>query len=212
LVNELRQERKCFACGEHGHYKSDCPKNTKENIDETRQAVQATTLMTYANKMSNNPINPRWILCDSESTVDVIKNKNMLVNIRHIDNPIEITGIQRGLIRIHQVGDLVAYGTVYYHPEVSANILSFDHIALRFKSVTYDNRKKDAFVVQRDDGSYIEFIPSKDGLYHYHYSLSIQHSKDIAEGVKQHNTMLINTVEGLKRNFNKREIEQAENA
>jgi len=49
---------KCLACGEHGHYKSDSPKNTKEKIEETGQMIQATTLMTYANYVSNIPISP----------------------------------------------------------------------------------------------------------------------------------------------------------
>jgi hypothetical protein len=63
-------------------------------------------------------------------------------------------------------GDLLGNGTVYYHPEVAANILSFHILSKRFKSVRYDNTKKDAFVITRDDGSEMEFIPSKEGLYH----------------------------------------------
>jgi hypothetical protein len=38
-------------------------------------------------------INPMWILCDNESTVDIIKNKNMVTNIRHTNKPINITEI-----------------------------------------------------------------------------------------------------------------------
>lgn len=40
--------------------------------------------------------------------------------------------------------------------------------------MTYDNKMKDAFVIKRDDGSEMEFIPSKEGLYHYDFNISIK--------------------------------------
>jgi hypothetical protein len=51
----------------------------------------------------------------------------------------------------------LGYGTVYHHPSVAANILSFHKLVKRFKSVKYDNGIKDAFVVTRDDDSTMEF-------------------------------------------------------
>jgi hypothetical protein len=66
-----------------------------------------------------------WILCDNESTVNIIKNQNMVTNIRITNHPIEITGIRGEPIRVTQVGDLMGYSTVYHHPAVVANILSF---------------------------------------------------------------------------------------
>jgi hypothetical protein len=71
-------------------------------------------------------------------------------------------------------GDLIGYGTVYYNTEVAANILSFYKMTKRFKNVSYDNTKKDTFIVKRDDGSDMEFFPSKDGLYHYDFNKSIK--------------------------------------
>jgi hypothetical protein len=66
---------------------------------------------------------------------------------------------------IKQEGELPGYSTVYFHPEVAANILSFHKLTKRFKTVTYDNRVKDAFMVHQDDGSNMEFKPSDEGLY-----------------------------------------------
>jgi hypothetical protein len=66
-------------------------------------------------------IDPLWILCDNESTVDIIKNRNMVTNIRSTNNPIEITGIGGQPIRIKHIGDLKGYGTIYHHPDVAAN-------------------------------------------------------------------------------------------
>lgn len=175
---------KCFKCGKMGHYKSDCQeKRNKEDESDVShkvcQVIQATTLMTNAQGMNEKEsINQIWILCDNESTVDIIKNKNMITNIRNTKKLIEITGIGGTKIRVNQVGDLFGYGTVYYHPEVSANIISFHHLAKRFKSVTYNNRIKDAFVVTQDHDSNMEFIPLPEGLYHYDFNISINRKKN----------------------------------
>jgi uncharacterized protein (DUF1684 family) len=61
-------------------------------------------------------------------------------------------------VRVKHEGDLMGYGTVYHHPEVAANILSFHKLTKRFKLLTYDNKMKDAFIVTRDEGS-------KNGVY-----------------------------------------------
>ena len=53
--------------------------------------------------------------------VDIIKNKNMLTNIRPPNNPVEITGIGGTKIRVNHIGDLLVYGSVYFHPDISAN-------------------------------------------------------------------------------------------
>jgi len=169
-------------------------------------------LMTQVKNMVNKEnINPMWILCDKESTVDIIKNKSMVTNIRNTNNLIEITGIGGEPIRVNKVADLLVYGTVYHHPSVAANILSFHKIIKRFKSVKYDNGVKDAFVVTRDDNSTMEFVPSREGLYHYDFLLSIKRRQE-AEKLKEQKAMVINTVEEVKQNFTKREIENAEEA
>jgi hypothetical protein len=61
-------------------------------------------------------------------------------------------------MKVHQEGDLQGYGTVYYHPDVAANILSIYKLTIRFQSVVCDNKKKDAFIVTSIDGSNTEFL------------------------------------------------------
>ena len=116
-------------------------------------------------------IDPMWILCDNESTVDVFNNATMLRNIRKTEHPIRIKGIEGNTVDVTEEGELLGYGTVYYHPQVTANVLSFFNMARRFKSITYNNQEKDAFVVQRDDDTVLEFCPSNEGLYYYDYNL-----------------------------------------
>jgi hypothetical protein len=82
--------------------------------------VTATTLMTRAViLMATNEqvIDPIWILCDNESTVDIAKNKDMLMNIHKTNKPIQLIGIGGCRTVGEQEGDLPGYGTVYlFHP------------------------------------------------------------------------------------------------
>jgi hypothetical protein len=90
--------------------------------------VTATILMTRARVMTLNnkeAIDPLWILCDNESSFDSIKNPRMITNVRRARKPLELTGIGGKPMKIYQEGDLIGYGTAYFHPDVVANILFF---------------------------------------------------------------------------------------
>jgi hypothetical protein len=210
----------CFKCNKKGHYKSDCPemRNTQQQQTQETNIVTATTLTTIATTLSTSTtesrINPMWILCDNESTVDIFNNKDILTNIRSAERPIKLKGIEGGFTVVDKEGDLMGYGKVYYHPQVTANVLSFFNIAKRFKSVKYDNMVKDAFMITRDDGSLMEFRPSDAGLYYYDFEESRRRTRRMQQLEKENSsmTMVIDTVEDRQRNFTKRELEGAEAA
>ncbi len=132
----------------------------------------------------------------------------MITNIRKSNNPIRLKGIEGNTVVVDQEGDLIGYGSVYYNSQVTANILSFFNMAKKFKSLVYDNNKKDAFVVTRDDGSQFKFILSKDGLYYYDFNNSIKRKKEM----EVRHSMIVNTVEEIKLKFTKREIADADKA
>jgi hypothetical protein len=69
---------------------------------------------------------------------------------------------------------------------------------------------KDASIITRDDGSKMEFTPSKEGLYYYNFENRIKRGTEQKEKIA--NTMLVKTVEEVQRNYTKREIEAAEAA
>jgi hypothetical protein len=54
-----------------------------------------------------------------------LKNRDFITNIRRAEKPIKLKKIEGGLMIIDQKGGLLGYGKVYYHPHVTANMLSF---------------------------------------------------------------------------------------
>jgi hypothetical protein len=61
--------------------------------------------------------------------------KSILVNIQRTENPIQLKGIEGNTIEVEEEADLLGYGTVYCHPKVTANVMSFFNTVRRFKSV-----------------------------------------------------------------------------
>jgi len=125
-----------------------------------------------------------------------------LTNIRKTRNPIRLKGIEGQTINITEMGDLLGYGSVYYNPQVMANVLSFHNMIKRFKSVVYDNQNTDA----RDVDTIMEFRPSPEGLYYYDFNTSINRQQ------RGEQTMVVESVEKLLRNYTEKEIKRAEAA
>jgi hypothetical protein len=103
---------KCFKCNKYGHYKSNCPEKEgdeeREELEsEVCQVITAMTLMTKVSFLNKEEIDPMWILCDNESTVNIFKNDEILTNIKRTDKPIEITGVGGQLTKITLEGGFV---------------------------------------------------------------------------------------------------------
>jgi hypothetical protein len=170
----------CHKCAKMGHYASECPDLAAEraaaNVNEG--TLSGATLLTagitdgdfdeheghFQFLQSNgNGITcqigqdgrlPRtWILLDNQSTVDVFYNRDLLTNIREGTSSMDIH-CNAGVASTNLEGELAGYGTVWYHPNGIANILSLSRMKEHGHRVTYDSHDGNKFTVhkQRRDG------------------------------------------------------------
>ena len=78
-----------------------------------------------------------WVLLDNQSTINVFVNRRLLKNIRRIEQYMYIH-CTAGVTRTNLVGDLPGYGTVWFHPDGIANILSLSRVKTKYR-ITFDS-------------------------------------------------------------------------
>jgi hypothetical protein len=113
------------------------------------------------------------VLCDSQSTCDVIVNGIFVINIR----PSKMTLVlrtQAGECRINMIADLPGVGTVWYYPNGVANILSQHRLVVNSGwDIEYSSKKyretNNTMDLKYDcitsEGIELSFPPNKDGLH-----------------------------------------------
>ena len=106
---------------------------------------------------------PEWILLDNQSTVDVFTNRRLLKNIRRAKTNMLIH-CTADVAKTNLIGDLPGYGTVWYHPNGIANMLSLSKVKEKYR-VTFDSDQNNQFIVHRPDGTQRVFQQSSRGLY-----------------------------------------------
>jgi len=74
------------------------------------------------------------------------------------------------IVIITMVGEIDGYGTVWFHPDGIANILSLSHIKSNFR-VTYDSHGSNQFIVQNSVGAEQAIKQSVQGLFYIDMSL-----------------------------------------
>ena len=144
---------------------------------------------------------PGWILLDNQSTVDVFTNRRLLKNIRRAKTNMFIH-CTAGVAKTNLIGDLPGYGTVWYHPNGIANILSLSKVKEKYRVIFYSD-KNNQFIVHRTDGTQRVFQQSPRGLYFLDTSLGSQPAAD-ANG-----TVLITTVADKANSFSHADYAQA---
>jgi hypothetical protein len=122
---------------------------------------------------SHKSMNLFDILCDNQSTCDVIVNGSMVINIRKSNVALRLR-TQAGECRIDMIADLPGVGTVWYYPEGVANILSQHRMVVNSGwNIEYSTKKfretKNISSLKYDcitsEGVVCSFVPNKDGLH-----------------------------------------------
>ena len=191
----------CYNCQSTGHYSTQCP----QPGTVTATSTTGTTLVQYAFMMAQSNtvtggIDPSWILLDSQSTISVFNNRDMLTNVRrspHVLRAITNGGFQDS----NMIGEFPNLGDVWYNRESIANILSLAEVR-KVCRVTMDTTTEPAMFVHRLDGSLMKFVEHPSGLYVFSNNNSASTTA----------YTMVSTVAEHKRMFSRRQLEDADRA
>jgi hypothetical protein len=135
-----------YKCNGTGHYARDCPGETT--------IVQAATLLQHGFILTQDaflltqnapPIDPSWILLDSQSMISVSRNCELLKNIRPSGRVLRAV-TNGGYQDSNLVGDFHKLGEVWFNEESIANILSLAEVR-KICRVTMDTTEEQAMIV-----------------------------------------------------------------
>ena len=146
---------------------------------------------------------PECILLDNQSTVDVFTNRHLLKNIRRSKKDMFIH-YTTGVAKTNLIGDLPGYGTVWYHPNGIASILSLSKVKEKYQ-VTFDSDINNQFIIYCTDGMQQIFQQSSRGLYLLDTSFTPQPATDT------NGTVLVTTVADNANNISNADYAQKNN-
>ena len=125
------------------------------------EAKPSATILANSHLIPNT-----WLLLDSQSTVHIMKNKDLIQDIYNVG---EGRGVRcycnGGYQDTQEKGVLPGFGKVWYNHTSLANILSFAKVSDRYR-ITIDTEKEQAFVVHIGDFE-MKFIRSDLDLYYH---------------------------------------------
>ena len=201
----------CHNCGKKGHKKADC-RSKKVFYSESREESAFFTTIAQFNPhdekdtenedhhvvvLSSSTISANTkLLLDTQASIHIIANKQLLENVEESDNTITVQGITRDVTQVTLIGTLKSIGIrVYYSPKVAANILSYAQLQ-HTHTCTFNN---DIFTaVPKCNGPTLIFT-NVNG----HYTMDIEEVIEIYATHVTHNLMRYNQkqIRGAQRAY-----------
>jgi hypothetical protein len=173
-----------------------------------RSFVQVAFCLAQVENHFPNGIPDHYVLLDSDSTVSIFCNANLLTDIHEVDDPLYLETNGGGYQISTQMGTIKDFGTVWYNPESIANILSLAQVR-QARRVTMDTDESPAFHVHKLDGSGSTiFTEHESGLYLHDTSTNVDNnsSKSIID------YSCLQTVAHNKSKFTTRQVDAADAA
>jgi hypothetical protein len=176
-----------------------------------RTFVQVALCLAQMDNHFPNGIPNHYVLLDSDSTVSIFSNADLLSDIHEVDEPLFLETNGGGYQVSTQRGTLKDFGLVWYNPESIANVLSLAQVRLHCR-VTMDTADLPAFHVHKRDGSRSTlFAEHESGLYLYDASTPTDtvdnHSNDSVVAYS-----CLQTVTANKAKFTTRQVKAADAA
>ena len=107
----------------------------------------------------------KWVLLDSESTTDIFCDRDLLYNVRRVDEIMKLD-TNGGVLTSDMKGTLKNYGDVWLNELAITNILALCNVVKKYK-VTFDSTEGNEFLVHKPDGKIMKFKQHECGLYYH---------------------------------------------
>ena len=189
----------CYNCHVNGHYASDCPNAVATNVTLLQHGLS----LTQAERYEGSP--QSWILLDTQSTISVFNNPNMIDDIQPSDYTLRVW-TNGGHQDSNLQGIFKNLGSVWFNSASIANILLLAEVR-KVCRVTLDTAIEPSLHAHRKDGSIMKFTEHSTGLYVFD---SADSSNTTSQNVSAYT--FISTVADNKKLFTRREIESADAA
>ena len=173
-----------------------------------RSFVQVALCLAQVEDHFPEGIPDHYVLLDSDSTVSIFRNPDLLTDIHEVDEPLHLETNGGGHQISTKMGTVKNVGKVWYNPESIANVLSLAQVR-RVRRVTMDTAEQPAFHVHKADGTgSVVFAEHESGLYLHDASVHNDNTTNPTVIGYSH----LQTVAANKEGFTKRQVDLADEA
>jgi hypothetical protein len=197
----------CFSCQSNRHYVGDCP--STDSRASGISLVQYTIAYVLLAQAEGKHLPKNWILLDTQSTISVFNNPDMLEKIRPSGSVLRAL-TNGGHQDSTMIRDFPNLGPVWFNRDSIAKILSMADVR-KVCRVTMDasNEPSLLLLVHQVDGLVMRFVEQASGLYAYDTNLAEAHGPT---NERINDYIIVQTVTKNKKMFTRREVQAADEA